>query len=134
MYTTEFLALGKALNIYINYSIFGIRKDPEYLYQLFNVLPKEKTFDMRALHVYKFTFNIDFMMKRKLNFSVTRNNFGHILIRWYVTLVVEMNFSLIIFDKLLKIVSFPASCVIYNENALLMMYYDTGIYFVEYKI
>ena len=55
---------------------------------------------MKALHVYKFTFNNYFMMNRELNFSVARNNFGYVLICW-VTLslrvrywgqVVEMNF------------------------------------------
>ena len=45
-----------------------------------------------------------------------------------------MDFKSINFDKLLKIVSFPASWVIYNEDALLMMYYHTGIYFPERKI
>ena len=35
---------------------------------------------------------------------------------------------------MLKIVSFPASWVIYNGGALLMMYYHTGIYYPEYKI
>ena len=55
---------------------------------------------MKALQVYKFTFNNYFMMNRELNFSVARNDFGYVLICW-VTLslrvrywgqVVEMNF------------------------------------------
>ena len=80
-------------------------------------------------------------MNTELNFSVTRNDFGHALICWWVTLflgvsywgeVVETNFSSINFDKLLKIISFPVSWqVICNEDALLMMYYHTGIYFPE---
>ena len=44
-----------------------------------------------------------------------------------------MNFSSINFYKLLKTVSFPASWVIYNEDALLMMHYHTGIYIPENK-
>ena len=70
-----------------------------------------------------------------------RNNSGYVLICWWVTLfvrvsylgqVVEINFSSIIFDKFLKIVSSPASLVIYKEeDALLMMFYRPGIYFQE---
>ena len=70
-----------------------------------------------------------------------RNDSGYVLICWWVTLfvrvsylgqVVEINFSSIIFDKFLKIVSSPASLVIYKEeDALLMMFYLTGIYFQE---
>ena len=30
---------------------FGIRKGPEYLYQLFDILPKQTTCEMKALHV-----------------------------------------------------------------------------------
>ena len=37
---------------------------------------------MKALQVYKFTFNNDFMMNRELNFSVTRNDFGYVLVCW----------------------------------------------------
>ena len=43
VHTTEFLALGY-----------------EYLYQPFDVLPKQTTCEMKALQVYKFTFNNDF--------------------------------------------------------------------------
>ena len=38
--------------------------------------------------------------------------------------VVEMNFSSIIFDMLLKILFFRVSRVIFKEDALLMMYYN----------
>ena len=110
--------------------IFGIRKSLEYLYQLFNVLPKQMISEVKALQVYKFTFNSDSMMNRQLNFSVTRNESGHAgmyLSVWWVTLfirvsyqdqVLEMNFSSINFDKLLKIVSFPASWVIYKWRCI----------------
>ena len=33
--------------------IFGIRKSPEYLYQLLDVLPKPTTCEIKALQVYK---------------------------------------------------------------------------------
>ena len=58
------------------------------------------------------------MMMWELNFSVTRNAFGYVLICWSVTVylrvsyrgqVVEMDYCSINFDKLLKILSFPAS-------------------------
>ena len=77
---------------------------------------------MKALQVYKFTFNNDFMMNWELNFSVTRNYFGYVLIFWWVTLflsvsyrgkVLEMNFCPINFDNLLKIFSFPTMWVIW---------------------
>ena len=43
-----------------------------------------------------------------------------------------MNFSLIIFGKLLKVISLPASWIIYGDHALLVMYYYyTGIHFPE---
>ena len=45
---------------------FWPRKGLEYLYQLFDVLPKETTCEMKALQVYKVTFNYDFMMNREL--------------------------------------------------------------------
>ena len=45
-----------------------------------------------------------------------------------------MNFSSINFDKLLKIVSSRASYVICYDDALLMMYCHTGMYFLEQKI
>ena len=35
--------------------IFGIRKGHEYYYQLFDVLPKQATCEMKALQLYKFT-------------------------------------------------------------------------------
>ena len=56
---------------------------------------------------------------------------GDLIFRSYWGQVVEMDFSSINFDELLKIVSFPASWVICKEDALLMMYYHTGIYFPE---
>ena len=77
---------------------------------------------MKALEVYKFTFNNNFMMNREVNFIVTRNDFWHVLICWLATLfltinylgqVADVNFRLIYFDKLLKIVSFTASLVTY---------------------
>ena len=81
----------------------------------------------------------DFMMNRELNFSVARNDFECVLICWWVTLflrvsywgqVVEMNFWSIDFEKLLRILSFPASLVICNDDVL-PMYYHTGIYLSE---
>ena len=78
--------------------------------------------------------------EQRANFIVTRNKFRHVLICWCVTLflrvsywghVVEMTFSSIYFAKLFKIDSFSASRVIYNEDALLMIYYHTGIYLSE---
>ena len=115
--------------------IFDIRKGAEYLYQLFDVLPKQTICEIKALQVYKFTFNNDFMMNREINlckvFSVIKNDFGNVLICWQVTLfvrvsycdqVVEVNFRSINCDKLLRIVSFPANVIIYNIDALLMMY------------
>ena len=72
---------------------FGhIRKGPEYLSQLFDVLPKQTICKMKALQVYKFTFNIDFVMKRKLHFSVTRNDFGHVPIYLWVTLFLRVRY------------------------------------------
>ena len=41
-------------------------KGPEYLYQLFDVLPKQVTCEMKALQIYKFTFKNNFMMNREL--------------------------------------------------------------------
>ena len=67
---------------------------------------------MKALEIYKFTFNNDFMVNRELNFSATRNDSGHVLICLvgsYWDQVVEINFSSINFDKLLKVVSYTAS-------------------------
>ena len=45
---------------------FWPRKGPEYLYQLFNVFPKQTKCEMKALQVYQFSFNNDFMMNREL--------------------------------------------------------------------
>ena len=42
--------------------IFEIRKGREYLYQLFDVLPKQTTCEVKAIQVYMFTFSSDFMM------------------------------------------------------------------------
>ena len=70
---------------------------------------------------------------------VSRNDVGHASVCWWVTLFVrvsywgqvpEMTFGSISFGKLLKIVSFPASWVIYNEDAMLL-YYHICIYFPE---
>ena len=124
VHTTEFLALEKAVNICINY---------------FMSKPKLATCEMKAFQVCKFTFNNDFMMNMGLNFSVTRNDLGYVLICWWVTLfwrlsywgqVVEMNFCSINSDNLMKVLSFPASWVICNEDVL-SMYYRTGIIFSE---
>ena len=35
----------------VHTTILGIRKGHDYLYQLFNVLPKQKTFEMKARQV-----------------------------------------------------------------------------------
>ena len=73
--------------------IFGIRKGPEYLYQLFDVLLKQTTCEMKGLlQVYKFTFSNDFMMNRELNLSVTRNELGYVLICWWVTLFLRVSY------------------------------------------
>ena len=92
---------------------FWHREGLEYLFQLkFDVLPKQTTCYIKH---FNFTFNNGFMMNRKLNFNMTRKDFGHVLICWWVTLflrvtysgqLVEINFSSVNFDKLLKIVSF----------------------------
>ena len=44
---------------------------------------------MKALQVYKFTFNNDFMMTRELNFIVTRNDFEQVVI-WVSLLVSKL--------------------------------------------
>ena len=107
-HTTEFLASGKALNTYINYLFYLSRKHVKW-----------KHFNYRSL-------NNDFMMKRELNFRVTRNDFGYVLICSCVTLflrvsywgqVLKMNFCSINFD-MLNILSFPSSWVICNEDIL----------------
>ena len=125
VHTVEILTLGKVLNIYINYLMFYTSRQHD----------KWKHF--------KFKFNNEFTMNGGLDFSVTRNDYRHVLIcRWlylflivsYWGQVVEMNFGSISFDKLLKIISFPAGWVIYNEDSLLLMYYHTGINFPKYKI
>ena len=63
VHTTEFLALGKTVNIYINCLMFYPSKQ-----------------HVKWKQVFKFIFNNDSMMNRKLNFSVTRNDSGHVLI------------------------------------------------------
>ena len=125
--------------------IFGIKKVPEYLYQLFNVLPNQTTCEMKVLQLYKFTFNNDFIMNRELSFIVTRNDSRHVLICWLVTLflrlsywglVVKINFNFSFLVQLILISCWklflslaPAeSCI---EDVLLKMYYNTGIYFLE---
>ena len=45
---------------------FWPRKGPEYLYQLFDVLPQQTICEMKVLQVYKFTLNEDFLMNREL--------------------------------------------------------------------
>ena len=59
VHTTEFLALGKAVNIYINYLMFYASRQ-----------------HVKLIQVYKFTFSNGFTMNRKLNFSVTRMTLG----------------------------------------------------------
>ena len=114
--------------------IFGIRRGPEYLYQLMDVLPKQTICEMRALQVYKFTFNNDFVMNRELNFSLIRNDFGHVLICLWVTLflrvscwrpVVEIDFSSINFNKLLKVVSFSASMKMHCSWCITILEYTS---------
>ena len=93
---------------------FWHREGLEYLFQLtFDVLPKQTC----EIKHFNFTFNNGFMMSRKLNFNVTRNDFGHVLICCLVTLflrvtywgqLVEINFSSVNSDKLLNFVSFTA--------------------------
>ena len=43
---------------------FSIMKGPDYLYQLFDVLSKQTVCEMKALEVWKFTFNNDFVMNK----------------------------------------------------------------------
>ena len=113
--------------------IFGIKKGPEYLYQLLDVLPNQTTCEMKPLQAYKFTFNNDFMMNRELNFVVNRNISGHVLIYWWVTLllrlsyrglVVEMSFIHLFFFVQLALVScwkifssLPAESYNYNTKS-----------------
>ena len=78
MHTVEPLGLGKALNIYINY--------------VFNVLPMQTTCEMKALQIRKFTFNNDFMMNRGLNFRMSRNDFGYVVICWWMTLFLKVSY------------------------------------------
>ena len=52
-------ALGKAVNIYINYLMFYASRQ-----------------HVKLIQVYKFTFSNGFTMNRKLNFSVTRMTLG----------------------------------------------------------
>ena len=72
-------------------------------------------------------------MNRELNFSGTKNDFGHVLICWWVTLflrvsywsqVVKINFNSINFNKLMKIVSFlPSWCMTYIMNMTYIIAY-----------
>ena len=116
---------------------FWHRKGPEYLYQLFDILPKPQHVNWNHFK-YTFTFNNDFMMNRELSFIATINDFGHVPFCWWLTLfltisfggqVVEVNFSLINFDKLLKIVSFPASWVM---TCIMKMYCSRCITILGY--
>ena len=129
VHTAEFWALGKAWIFMSSLNLYGM-----------------KALQVLRLHSTMISLWIGKLNYVKFNiFSVIINNFGHVIICWWVTLfvrlnywgqVLEMNFSSnnINFDKLLKFVSFLASCVIYNKNTLLMMCYHTGIYFPELKI
>ena len=94
---------------------------------------------MKALQVYKFIFNNDSMMN-KLNFSVTRNDSGHVLICWWVTLflrvsywgqVVEMNFCLI-FVKLVILISCWRFFLSLPAESYVMKMYCPCITILEY--
>ena len=60
---------------------FGISKGGEYLYKLFDILPKQTTCEMEALQVQVYIEQY-FTMNRELDYSVTRNDFGYVLICW----------------------------------------------------
>ena len=122
MHSTEFLALRKALNIYINCLMF---------YQA-DILWNESTSSRIKVYIQQWfhdeqgaKFNCD---QKQLWACCWVTLFSRIS---YWGQVVEMNFSSINFDKLLKTVSFPVIC---NEDTLLIMYYHTGIHFPEKKI
>ena len=63
-------------------------------------------------------------------FPIGKNGILNTLGVLWIPQVVEMNFNSINFDICWK-VSFPASSVIYYEDALLMMYYHSGLYCPE---
>ena len=50
------------------------------------------TCEIKALQGYKFTFIYDVMMNRELNFSMTKNEFGHVLICWWVIMFLEVSY------------------------------------------
>ena len=105
VHTTEFLALGKAVNIYINYLMFYPSRQHV----------KWKHFKYTSLYstMIPWWTRSKILVWPQMNFSVTRNDSGHVLICWWVTLflrvsywgqVVEMNFCLI-FVKLVILIS-----------------------------
>ena len=71
---------------------FWPRKGPEYLYQLFDVLPKQETCEMKAPQVYIQVYIQQwFHDEQEANFIVTRNNFRHVLICYWVTLFLTVS-------------------------------------------
>ena len=65
-------------------------KDLEYLYQLFDVSPKQKTCEIKARLLYKFTFNNNFMMNREPNLQICRNSSKYVfflIVKKYANLV-----------------------------------------------
>ena len=139
MFSTGKNWILNALGILCILKNFWHKKGSKYLYYInYHLMFYPSRQHVKWKH-FKFTFNNDFMMNRELNFNVTRNDFRNVLISCWVTLflrvsywgqVVEMNFWSIDFDKLLKILLFPASLVICNDDVL-PMYYHTGIYFSQ---
>ena len=96
---------------------------------------------MKVFLVYKFIFNNDSMMNRKLNFSVIRNmTLGMYLSVWWVTLflrvsywgqVVEMNFCLI-FVKLVILISCWRFFLSLPAESYVMKMYCPCITILEY--
>ena len=76
------------------HKIFDLRKGPEYLYRLFDVLPKHTTCKMKALQVQVYIQQWFYNEQRvyvKFNVSSEiRNGFGHVLICWWAALLVKI--------------------------------------------
>ena len=66
MFSTGKNSILNTLRIMCILQNFWPRKGPEYLYQLFDVLHRQTSCEMKALQVYKFKFNNDFMTNREL--------------------------------------------------------------------
>ena len=95
VHNAEFLALGKVLDIYIEYLMFyPSRRHVKWKY-----------------FKYKFTFNKDFMFNKELNLCNCN--------------LCKYNLCKFMY------VPFPASWPINTEDALLITYYDNGIYYPE---